>query len=155
MSTAAQEIKLIQIGRRALQLDEPTYRAMLANLTGGKTSSKALSEAERKAVLTHMKARGFVVQPRADSPAAAEQGWQRAPQMRKLRAMWYLLADGGHTARPADMAACNVAIEVWAKRQLINHSAPLAALRFATGPQMDKLVEALKAWCARLGLPLR
>ena len=155
MSTAAQEIKLIQIGRRALQIDEPTYRAMLGNLAGGKTSSKALSEAERRAVLAHMKAHGFVVKPRADSPAAAEQGWPRAAQMRKLRAMWYLLADGGHVARPADMAACNTAIEAWAKRQLGKQDVPLAALRFATGAQMDKLVEALKAWCTRLGLPLR
>lgn len=155
MTTAAQEIKLIQIGRRALQLDDDTYRAMLANLTGGKTSSTALSDSERQRVLAHMKASGFVVKPRADSPAAAEQGWQRAPQMRKLRAMWYLLADRGHVARPADMAACNAAIEIWAKRQLIGQPVPLASLRFATGPQMDKLVEALKAWCARLGLALR
>ena len=65
-----------------------------------------------------LKARGFVVKPRADGPAAAEQGWQRAPQMRKLRAMWYLLADGAHVDRPADMAACNAGIEAWAKRQL-------------------------------------
>ena len=155
MTTAAQEIKLIQIGRRALQRDEATYRAMLANLTGGKTSSTALSEAERKTVLTHMKARGFVVKPRADSPAVAEQGWQRAPQMRKLRAMWYLLADDGHVARPADMVACNAGIEAWAKRQLSGQAAALASLRFATGPQMDKLIEAMKAWCARLGLALR
>jgi len=41
--TALLEVKLIQIGRSALKLDVETYRALLSNLTGGKTSSKALT----------------------------------------------------------------------------------------------------------------
>ena len=155
MSTALREITLIQIGRRAMGLDEDTYRAMLSNITGGKTSSKALTGPERQAVLQHMKARGFVVKPKTGGPAEAESSWQRAPQMRKLRALWYLLADAGHVAQPLDMTACNDAIELWAKRQLSTHKPPLATIRFATGPQMDKLVEALKAWCVRVELPLR
>lgn len=154
-TAAALEIKLIQIGRRALGLDTETYRALLGNLTGGKTSSKALTERERKVVLDHMKARGFVVKPKPGSAGAAESGWQRAPSMRKLRAMWYLLADAGHVDRPADVLACNAAVEAWAKRQLSTHLPPLAALRFASGEQIDKLINAMKAWCARLGLPVR
>lgn len=146
---ARAEIQLIQIGRRELRLEDDTYRTMLANLCSGKTSSTALTAAERKRVLDHLKAKGFVVRPRA--PAAVD-AWQREPQMRKLRAMWYVLADAGAVARPANTPACNDAVEVWAKRQLSQHKPPLAALRFATGPQMNKLVEELKAWLRRLQL---
>jgi phage gp16-like protein len=149
-TTAAFEVKLIQIGRRALQLDDGTYRDMLARFSGGKTSSTALTAAERQQVLAHMKASGFVVKPKSGSKAAAESGWQRAPQMRKLRAMWYVLADAGEVDPPADMDACNAAIETWAKRQL--EARVFSALRFATGPQMDKLIESLKMWLGRLGL---
>lgn len=149
---AAHEIKLIHIGRGALGLDDATYRAMLANVTGGKTSSKALTPAERQKVLEHMKARGFTPKPKAGSTAAAEVAWQHAPQMRKLRAMWYLLADGGHVDRPARSAACNAALQAWAVRQL--GSQHFSHLRFATGDQMNNLVEAMKKWCLRLKLPL-
>lgn len=156
MTAAALEIKLIQIGRNALHLDDATYRQMLSNLSGGKTSSKALTATERQAVLRHMKAHGFVVTPKAGTTAAAEADWQRAPQMRKLRAMWYLLADGGHVDRPADMAACNAAIQAWAERQLSGLQAgPFSHLRFATGPQMDTLIEGMKLWCTRLDLALQ
>ena len=155
MATAAStEIKLIQIGRRALGLAEDTYRLMLSNLTGGKTSSTALTPAERQAVLTHMKARGFKVKPKAP---ALDETWHREPQLRKLRAMWWTLADAGHVDRPANAAACTAAVEAWAIRHLAaggaKHQAPLSAIRFATGPQMNDLVEGMKKWLGRVGLP--
>jgi len=99
-----------------------------------------------------MKARGFVVKPKAGTAAARDTGWQREPQMRKLRAMWWMLADAGHVDTPADVDACTAAVEAWALRQLSTSLPPLAALRFATGPQMNSLVEAMKAWCDRVGL---
>lgn len=146
---ARAEVQLIQIGRRELRLEDDTYRTMLATLCDGKTSSTALTAIERKRVLDHLRAKGFVVRPK--SPVAGD-AWQREPQIRKLRAMWYVLAEDGAVARPANTAACNDAIEVWAKRQLGQHTPPLAALRFASGPQMNKLVEELKAWLRRLNL---
>lgn len=157
MATAAStEIKLIQIGRRALGLDDGTYRLMLSNLTGGKTSSTALTPAERQAVLTHMKARGFTVKPKAPAQALDET-WHREPQLRKLRAMWWTLADAGHVDRPANAAACTEAVEAWAIRHLsaggAKHLAPLSAIRFASGPQMNDLVEGMKKWLRRVGLP--
>ena len=136
-TAATHEITLIQIGRSALKLDDGTYRLLLANLCNGKTSSKSLNAEERQLVLQHMKARGFVVKPKADKAAGAT--WQREPQLRKLRAMWCVMADAGEVARPADMQACNAAIEAWAKKQLAGTDR-LDALRFATGAQMDKLI---------------
>jgi len=165
---AAFEVTLIQIGRRELRMADDTYRTLLANVSGGKTSSKALDAAQRQAVLSHMKACGFVVKPRnaggkrgsvgtggtGGDTCSGDTSWQREPQMRKLRAMWYVLADAGHVDRPADMDACHLAIETWAKRQ-INTGAlqTLDAMRFATGAQMDKLIESMKRWLARLDLP--
>ena len=152
-TAAATEIKLIHIGRQALGMDDGTYRLMLANLCNGKTSSKALTRDERQAVLQHLKACGFVVKPKAGK-GAADAGWQRAPQMGKLRAMWYRLAEAGHVEAPADRDACNAAIETWAKRQLntVPTRPVLESMRFATGHQMDRLIEGLKAWLRRCGL---
>lgn len=158
MSTAAAtEIKLIQIGRRALGLDDATYRAMLGNLTGGKTSSTALTAAERQTVLTHMKARGFEVKPRAKQAGQLDATWHREPQLRLLRAMWWQLADAGHVERPANAAACTAAVEAWAIRHLSSPASgapPLAALRFASGLQMNALIEGMKKWLRRVGLPV-
>lgn len=149
-TTAAHEVKLIQIGRRALGLDEDTYRAMLARFSGGKTSSTKLTAAERQAVLGHMKASGFVVKPKPKDASGTDTAWQRDPVMRKLRAMWYVLADAGHVERPEDTDACNAAIEAWALRQL--GATVFTKLRFATGRQWEQLVECMKQWLARVGL---
>ena len=152
MATEAQrEITLIQIGRSTLGLDDDTYRSMLAGLCGGKTSSKALTGPERQRVIKHMRASGFVIKPKTGATAHEQTAWQREPQLRKLRAMWYLLADAGQVERPGDTPACNAAIETWALRQLSSHKPPLAALRFASGAQMTALVQALKRWCLRVG----
>lgn len=52
-------IKAIHVARRQLALDDGTYRAMLARLTG-KTSTKDMSEREHKAVLDHLRQAGAV-----------------------------------------------------------------------------------------------
>lgn len=145
-ASAAIEIRLIHIGKTALGLDDDTYRAMLAGQCGGKTSSKQLTPRERQKVLSHMKACGFVVQSRGGRATGA---WHREPQMSKLRAIWYSLADVGAVARPADAQACDDAIEAWDKRQLPR----LDALRFASGWQMSQLIEDAKAWQARVDAP--
>ena len=151
------DIQLIHIGRSALGLDDDTYRLMLSNLCGGKTSSTALSAPERQAVLKHMRSHGFVLKPRAgaasvDHPVKGEATWQHASKLRMMRAMWYALAAAGHVEPVADATACSAAIEAWAKRQLSRHTPPLDALRLASGHQMQALLEALKRWCARTGV---
>lgn len=148
MTTAATEIKLIHIARQALGLDDATYREMLANLCGGKTSSKALTDAERQKVLRHMKSRGFVLKRKRGGET--DDAWRRRPLMRKLRALWYLLADAGAVDRPDDSRACDAAIETWARRQLPD----LAELRLAHDSDLVPLVEAAKSWGLRVGAPV-
>ncbi len=148
----ATEIRLIHIAKAELQrlgkLDEDSYRDLVARFGNGAASSKDLSAAQRKRLLDHFKACGFQLRAKAGKTGA---GWRREPQMRKLRALWYGLADGGHVQKPADGQACDAAITSWAKRQLPE----LDALRFANGAQMNKLIEELKAWCRRVGVLVR
>jgi phage gp16-like protein len=162
MHTATRtEIQLIQIGRRELGLDDETYRELLRNLTGGKSSSKDLTPAERQRVLNHMKARGFEVRPRREGKttaaaaalaAAPAPAWRHEPLMRKLRAMWYALAAAGAVERPDGVDACNAAIEAWAQRMMARWPVRPERLRFARGEQLGRLVEEMKRWCQRLGL---
>lgn len=140
----AVEIRLIQIARRELQLADDTYRDLVARFGNGAESSKALSAAQRGRLLEHLKACGFKLRPKSGKTGA---GWPREPQMRKLRAMWYALAEAGQVNRPADGKACDAAITAWAQRQLPE----LDALRFASGEQMNKLTEEMKAWGRRVG----
>lgn len=124
------------------------YRAILHSLCGV-TSSTKLDQAGRDKVLRHMKSKGFKVK--------RQPGGLREPQHLKLRAMWWALAEANAVPRPADADACDRAIEAWAKRQLAASTfaastlGRLDALRFANGAQMNKLIEEMKAWGARVG----
>lgn len=123
------------------------YRAVVREVTG-KTSSADLDAAGRDKLLQHFKAKGFVVKPK---PGAARAAPIREPQVKKLMAMWYALAEANAVARPANAEACNRAVEAWAKEQLAKHRAgPLDALRFADYDQMNVLVESMKQWGLRV-----
>lgn len=147
-NSQAFEVKLIHIARNALKLADDTYRELLSRYGNGATSSKALTASQRRHLLQHFKACGFALRPTAGRTGSE---WRREPQMRKLRAMWYCLADKAAVDKPANSAACDAAVEAWAKRQLQNDTPPLDALRFASGPQMSKLIEDMKAWARRVG----
>lgn len=151
MADAAHDIKLIHIGRTVLQMDEDSYRALIARLGGGATSSKALTAPQRKAVLDHMKACGFKPKAQPGSAAARANGWARSPEMTKLRALWWSLADAQAVTRPESHQACDDAINAWAVRQLSTEAVPLQAVRFASGEQMQRLIESLKQWSRRVG----
>lgn len=75
-STAA-----IHVAKKQLGLDEDTYRAKLTKITG-KSSTKAMSEAERQKVLTVFRNEGF--QPAAGKPAKGLTG----KYAKKLQALW-------------------------------------------------------------------
>jgi phage gp16-like protein len=151
MNTAAHEIKLIHIGRTALQMDEDSYRALIASKGNGATSSKSLTAPQRQAVLAHMKACGFKPKAQPGSAAARANGWARSPEVTKLRALWWALADAQAVTRPESHQACDDAINAWAVRQLSTAAVPLEALRFASSEQMQALIEALKQWARRTG----
>lgn len=151
--TRKREIVLIQLAKTFFAkrdgLTDEDYRAGLMMVTG-KVSSAALNADERDKLLKHYKAKGFVVKPKTDKPARSA-SFIREPQVKKLLAMWYALADVGAVTKPATHAACSDAVQAWAKDQLATHRlGPMDALRFATGEQLNHLVEAMKLWGQRV-----
>lgn len=154
--TRKREIVLIQLAKSFFAkrdgLTDEDYRAGLMMVTG-KASSAALNANERDKLLKHYKAKGFVVKPKTDKPgkAATRSSFIREPQVKKLLAMWYALANVGAVTKPATHGACSDAVQAWAKDQLATHRlGPMDALRFATGEQLNHLVEAMKLWGQRV-----
>lgn len=161
------ELGLIHMGKTFLAQQagmspadyEPDYRALLMRECG--VASAALLNAQgRDKLLRHMKACGFkVLAAKGTRPKASAASTPRAsrqplgdPMHKKLRALWYALADVEAVDRPANALACDDAVEVWAKRQIPKGSplGPLDALRFASTGQLNKLIEELKCWGARV-----
>ncbi|MGX1259821.1 gp16 family protein [Sinorhizobium fredii] len=132
-------IAAIHVAKKQLGLDDDTYRAKLANITG-KASAKDMTENERQRVLTVFRNEGF-------RPAEAE----RRPDGRqkltgrfagKLQALWIAGYNLGIVENRDDAA-----LIAFVKRQTgIDH------VRFLKFPDdARKAVEALKAWIAREG----
>jgi phage gp16-like protein len=151
-SNRKRELALIHMAKAQLGLTREDYEHVLRAVTG-KTSAADLDAAGREKLLKRFKERGFLVKAKAGSARAA---FIREPQVKKLLAMWYALADVGAVARPASVEACSRAVEAWGKEQLAGTPlGPLDALRFATGVQLDKLIESMKRWGERVNAVIR
>lgn len=147
-ATRKRELGLIHMAKAHLGLSREDYEFVIREVTkSGKCSAGDLTDAERNTLLQHFKRMGFTVKPKADAarPLAG-------PQHRKLRALYYTLADAGAVTRPENPLACDKAVETWSKRQLQDSQlGPLDALRFGTSEQLNKLIEEMKAWGRRVG----
>lgn len=134
-------IAAIHTLKSRLQLSDEDYRALLVALTG-KNSSKAMSAAEQHQVQGHLQKlaeRMGVARPRAAQADFEARKAAMSPRERKVWALWNQLhRDGLITHRSAP------ALNAWVKRQV-----GVDGLRFATGAQLDALIEALKRWEGR------
>lgn len=128
------EIRLIHVAKRDLKLDDDTYRAMLFAVANVKSSSD-LDATGRKRVLDHMKARGFKVRPAVGRPPSSDE----SPQMKKVRALWLVLADAGVVVDRSEKA-----LTAYIKRQ-----AKVDNPRWLFGAEGSKVIEALKQWAKR------
>ena len=140
----ANHIAAIHVLKSKLQLSDDDYRALLKNLTQ-KTSSKDLTDKERQAVRDHMQnlaERSGVAKPlrrRTTGRTFAQAKAAASPRERKVWALWHQL---GRDGLVHDTSAA--ALNAWVQRTV-----HVAALAFATGPQLDTLIEALKSWQQR------
>ena len=140
----ANHIAAIHVLKSKLQLSDDDYRALLKNLTQ-KTSSKDLTDKERQAVRDHMQnlaERAGVARPlrrRTPGRTFAQAKAAASPRERKVWALWNQLGRDG-VVQDTSAAALNA----WVQRTV-----HVAALAFATGPQLDTLIEALKSWQQR------
>ncbi|MDP9990892.1 phage gp16-like protein [Variovorax boronicumulans] len=146
-ATRKRELGLIHMAKAHLGLSDADYRFVIGAATATKKTSAAdLTHGERNLLLQHFKRQGFEVKAKASTPRPLA-----SPQHRKLRAMWYALADAGAVERPEGPIACDHAVEAWAKRQGNSGKVgQIDALRFADSQQLNKLIEEMKAWGMRV-----
>ena len=139
-------IKAIHVLKGKLSLSDDDYRALLIQLTGH-SSSKAMTQAQRRTVREHLQrlaAHMGIEQPATRQRPLPDAQFAKAkaaasPRERKVWALWHQLHRDGLVDNPSAAA-----LNAWVKRQV-----GVDALRFCTGPQLDTLIEALKAWGER------
>lgn len=129
-------IKLIQVARRDLArlsgLDDLAYRDILSTI-GKSESLAAMTVPNMELVLAHMKAKGFVVRPKAgDRPQAIN------PDASKVRALWLFLHVLGEVRDPSERA-----LAAYVKR-----IAKVDDLQWARN-RSELLIESLKKWAMR------
>jgi phage gp16-like protein len=155
------ELALIHMGKTFLARQagmtpadyDADYREML-QMKAGASSAADLDAKGREIVLRHMKAMGFRVIA-APGKAAPLRKPLPDPMCKKLRAMWYALAEAEVVQRPVNAVACDDAVEAWGKRQINEGNAwrelgRLDALRFGSTEQLSKLIEEMKKWGLRV-----
>ena len=139
----ANHIAAIHVLKAKLRLTDDDYRALLIQLTG-QASSKAMTQAQRRTVREHLQrlaAHMGIEQPATRQRPLPDAQFAQAkaaasPRERKVWALWHQLHRDGLVDNPSAAA-----LNAWVKRQV-----GVDALRFCTGPQLDTLIEALKAW---------
>lgn len=139
-------IRAIHVLKGKLSLSDDDYRALLIQLTGH-SSSKAMTQAQRRTVREHLQrlaAHMGIEQPATRQRPLPDAAFAKAkaaasPRERKVWALWHQLHRDGLVDNPSAAA-----LNAWVKRQV-----GVDALRFCTGPQLDTLIEALKAWGER------
>ena len=138
--SARAAVAKVQIARKELGLDEDTYRAVLARLTG-KSSASDCTDAELGQVLDEFKAKSWT--PRKAAAPAGRQVRKPADSSvaRKARALWISLHQLGVVNDPSEPA-----LEAFARRQL-----GVDRLAWAVPSHAHGLIEALKAMAARAG----
>ncbi len=135
----------IHVLKSKLGMSDDDYRALLLTLTG-ESSSKDMTDAQQRQVRNHMQSlaeRMGLVQTTQRRPLTREQfarvKKETRPKERKVWALWNQLHRDGKIGNPSAAA-----LNAWVLRQV-----DVSALRFATDPQLDTLIEALKAWQER------
>ena len=137
----------IHVLKARLALSDDDYRALLVSLTGH-ASSKALNDVQRGRVRDHLQGLAERMGVAAPSRAATGAAWrkrkeQASPQERKVWAMWLALGRAGVVADTTERA-----LHAW-----VHRTVHVDALRFCNGAQLHTLIEALKDWQRREGLP--
>ena len=135
--------KLIHVGCRELGLDDETRRQVQLVATG-KASQREMDEADLRAVVKALKARGFRPEGRRHAPAP------RA-DLRLIHVLWRRLGEAGVLERP-DRAGLNAFIRARFGASWGNVPIDVDAIRDAG--RINAVIRALRDWCARAGVEL-
>ena len=127
-------IKLIQVARRDLGLDEPNYRGILF-AQGGNDSLAAMSIDGMQKVLDYLKGQGFKVRSTKTDRKQAT-----GKDASKVRALWLFLHELGAVRDPSEAA-----LTAYVKR-----IAKVDDVQWMRGARVEAVIETLKQWCMRL-----
>ncbi|NLA89840.1 MAG: regulatory protein GemA [Alcaligenaceae bacterium] len=137
LSPKTRLIRLIQIAKRELGMDEETYRSILVEI-GNKSSSTKMSISELERVLEHMKKCGFKVIPK--NRKAGNLTMATDDQSRMIRGLWLELHEKGAVRNPSEYS-----LSRYVKRITGND-----ALQWTTVEQKSIIIETLKKWLNRI-----
>lgn len=131
----ARLIRLIHIAKSQIHMDDTEYRALIANVSQGKTSSKDCTADQLETVLRHMKAQGFQVAVATTGGQVLQQ--DQTAQQKKIRALWLELYEMNVVRSPAESALNAYCVKYGGEDWQYDVIA------------MQKLIERLKQWKAR------
>ena len=132
-------LKLVQIGKRELSMDDDTYREMLNNITGQR-SSKNLSQWQLSKVLDHLKGLGF--KPKQKKA----QNQPKALEVTKIKAIWITMHKQGFIRNGSDSA-----IDAYVRRMTTQSNGRGVDRAIWLKPyQASEVLESLKQWHHRL-----
>ena len=127
-------IKLIQVARRDLGLDEPNYRGILF-AQGGNDSLAAMSIDGMQKVLDYLKAQGFKVRKTKTDRKQAT-----GKDASKVRALWLFLHELGAVRDPSEAA-----LTAYVKRMVKVDDVQW----MRNGRRVETVIESLKKWAMR------
>lgn len=125
--------RLIQVGKKQLEMADDSYRAMLMSETGY-SSTTQMNAFELEKVVTRLRKLGFRIQAAGSNRALAIDR-----QSKKIRALWLDLHGSGLVRDPSEAA-----LATYVKRQT-----GIEALQWLSSEQAARVIEALKSWLSR------
>jgi phage gp16-like protein len=128
----------VHMAKKALGLDDDSYRAVTSRITG-KDSSGACNRPQLVDLLDEFTRLGW--KPPRQPNRAGKRPMAADPQSAKIRALWLALYHLGTVRDPAEAA-----LTAFAKRMT-----GVSALQWLNAAQGNKVIEALKEWCVREG----
>ena len=150
-ATRTGHLAAMHMAQKALGLSAEDASALKLAVTG-KASAADMNEAQRRKYLAHLS--GLQARMGGAAPASARPAPRPALQRtaadsqderwQKARALWAVLARTGHVRIDTDAA-----LLAYVKRQT-----GMDAWRFLNGHQVNAVIEAIKRWCLRVGVPL-
>lgn len=126
----------VHAGRRALELDDDTYRDILFRVAQ-KRSSKDCTDGELGLVLDEFRRLGWGKMPRRTGKRTHRSG----PQILKIKALWSSLFHLGEVRDRSDKALA----------KFVERTTGKAALQWCTASDLASVTEALRDWCGRAG----
>lgn len=152
-ATRQGHLAAMHMAQKALGLSADDASALKLAVTG-KASAADMTDAQRKKYLMHLSG----LQARVAVAAGQRPAWQspRKPVQRaaaddqderwhKARALWSALARAGHVRLDTDAALMSY----------VSGQTKVEHWRFLNTAQINTVIEAIKRWCVRVGVPTR